>query len=391
MHGKEGVFTKLYKQLLEKALEGEIDHHMLHQVSDEGTNRRNGKSRKTVRSAAGSFELETPRDREGSYEPELVKKRQVFLGAQVEQKIISLFALGMSYKDIHQHIEEMYGVEVSPALISSVTDRLLPEVEAWQNRPLDECYPFVWMDCMHFKVRDEGRVKSKAIYAIIGLNVHGVKEVLGLYLSESEGARHWLQILTHLHNRGVRDIFIACIDNLNGFAQAIQGIFPQAEVQQCVIHQIRNSIKYVVYKDMRALLCDLRKVYQAPSEQQALAALDEFEKNWGKKYQIIIKSWRTNWPQLSSYFKYSQHIRKIMYTTNIIEGYNRQVRKVTKTKGNFTSENALLKLIYAATKNIDRKWKAPVPNWRLIAAQLAILFEGRFDLELSLQFNSTDY
>ena len=382
--GKDGLLTNLYKQLLEKAMEGEIDHHMLYEEPEE-KNRKNGKTKKKVRTSGGSFELETPRDRNNTYEPEIVKKRQVFLGAEIERKILSLYAFGMSYKDICDHVEEMYGVAVSPALISAVTDKLIPEVEHWQNRPLDECYPVIWMDAMHFKVREDGRVKSKAVYVILGINDQGVKEVLGLYISESEGARFWLQILTHLQNRGIKDIFIACIDNLKGFVEAIASVYPQTEVQLCVIHQIRNSMKYVVTKDLKPFMEDLRKVYQAPSESQALQSLDTLEKTWGKKYAAVIKSWRSNWTALSSYFKYSEHIRKMMYTTNIIEGFNRQIRKVTKTKGNFTSEVALMKLLYVATKNIDKKWCAPIPNWKLIAAQFAILFEERFDLEKNLQ------
>lgn len=382
--GKDGLLTQLYKQLLEKAMEGEIDHHMLYE-QEELKNRKNGKTKKTVRTNGGSFELETPRDRNNTYEPEIVKKRQVFLGGEIEKKILSLYAFGMSYKDICNHVEEMYGVEVSPALISAVTDKLIPEVEHWQNRPLDECYPVIWMDAMHFKVREDGRVKSKAVYVILGINDQGTKEVLGLYISESEGARFWLQILTHLQNRGVKDVFIACIDNLKGFAEAISSIYPQTEIQLCVIHQIRNSMKYVVWKDLKQFMEDLRKVYQAPSESLALLALDEVEKTWNKKYATVIKSWRNNWGALSSYFKYSEYIRKMMYTTNIIEGFNRQIRKVTKTKGNFTSETALMKLLYVATKNIDKKWCGPIKNWKLIAAQFAILFEGRFNLEKSLQ------
>lgn len=383
LQGKDGLFTQLYKKLLEKAMEGEVDQHMLYQES-EVKNRKNGKTKKTVRSSRGTFELETPRDRNGTFEPQLVKKRQVFLGGEVEHKIVSLFAYGMSYKDIEEHIRDMYGIDVSPALISAVTDKVLPEVEQWQNRPLNECYTVIWMDAMHFKVREDGRVKSKAVYVIIGLNEYGVKEVLGLYISESEGARFWLQILTHLQKRGVQDIFIACIDNLKGFAEAVQGVFPKTEVQLCIIHQIRNSIKYVVTKDVKEFIADLRKVYRAASESAALQALNEMEQKWGKKYAVVIKSWRTNWSHLSIYFNYSNDIRRMMYTTNIVEGYNRQVRKVTKTKGNFTSENALMKLLYLATKNIDRRWCSPIPNWKLIAAQFAIMFEGRFDLNKSI-------
>ena len=389
--GKNGLLTGMYKRLLEKALEAEIDHHMVYEISDEKpkSNRKNGKQTKTVQTEVGSFELTTPRDRAGTFEPQIVKKRQVFLGGEIEQKVLSLYAYGMSYKDICEHVEHLYGIAISPALISQVTDKLLPEIEAWQNRPLDESYPVVWMDAMHFKVREDGRVKSKAVYSIIGINTNGIKEVLGLYISESEGARFWLQILTHLQNRGVKDIFIACIDNLKGFVEAIQGIYPKTEVQLCVIHQLRNSFKYVASKDVKEFMADLRTVYQASSEEAALQALDVFEQKWKKKYEVVIRSWRNNWAELSSYFKYSADVRKMMYTTNVIEGFNRQIRKVTKTKGNFTSEAALMKLLYSATKNIDSKWCSPINNWKLIAAQFAILFEGRFDLKQSMETFST--
>ncbi len=264
-------------------------------------------------------------------------------------------------------------------------------MEAWQNRPLDEVYPMVWMDAMHFKIREDGKVKSKAVYAIIGLSTAGIKEVLGLYISESEGARFWLQILTHLQNRGVKDIFIACIDNLKGFAEAISSIYPETEIQLCIIHQIRNSLKYILHQDLKPFMEGLRKVYQADTLGQALAALNELDQQWGKKYAIVIKSWRANWNELATYFNYSGAIRKMMYTTNIIEGFNRQIRKVTKTKGNFTSEAALLKLLYMATRNIDKGWKKPVSGWKLIAAQLAILFEGRAQLQLNLTTIKTPF
>jgi transposase-like protein len=388
LSGKNGLLTELYKKLLEKALEGELDQHMVYEESTV-KNRKNGKTKKTVRSSKGSFELETPRDRNGTFEPELVKKRQVFLGGEIETKIVSLFSYGMSYKDIEEHIREMYGIDVSPALISAVTDKVLPEIEKWQNRPLNECYPVIWMDAMHFKVRVDGRVKGMAVYVIIGLNEYGVKEILGLYISEKEGARFWLQILTHLQSRGLKDVFIACIDNLTGFVEAIEGVFPQTQVQLCIIHQIRNSMKYVVRKDMKEFIEDLKKIYKAPGESAALQALEELDIKWGKKYAVVIKSWRSNWRNLSTYFDYSGDIRRMMYTTNIIEGFNRQVRKVTKTKGNFTSETALMKVLYLATRNIDRNWTAEIRNWKLIAAQFAILFEGRFDLQKSLQYQAS--
>ncbi len=388
LEGKNGLLSQLYKQLLEKALEGEIDQHMLYEETQE-KNRKNGKTKKTVRSSTGTFELETPRDRNGTFDPELVKKRQVFLGAEIEARIVSMFSYGMSYKDISEHVASMYGVEVSPALISAVTDKVLPEIEQWQNRPLNQCYPVIWMDAMHFKVRVEGRVKAMAVYVIIGVNEYGTKEILGLYISEREGARFWLQILTHLQSRGLQDVFIACVDNLTGFVEAIASVFPQTQVQLCIIHQIRNSIKYVVYKDLKEFMQDLKRIYQSPSESGAVQALENLDKKWGKKYAVVIRSWKNNWSNLSTYFNYSDDIRRMMYTTNIIEGFNRQVRKVTKTKGNFTSETALMKVLYLATRNIDRKWDGVIPNWKLIAAQFAIVFEGRFDLQKSMEFVSS--
>jgi putative transposase len=378
--GKDGILTPLVKKILEKALEAELEQHI---QDDDFPNRRNGHLKKQMKSGHGPFELETPRDRNSSFEPEIVKKRQTILGTSLENKIISLYAMGMSYQDIRDHIEDMYGIEMSQGMLNQITDKILPEIHEWQSRPLDEVYPFVWLDAIHFKVREDGKVQAKAVYTIIGLNTHGIKELLGIYLSESEGARFWLQVLTDLSQRGVKDILIASIDNLKGFPEAIQTVFPQAEVQLCIVHQIRNSIRYIPWKDQKAFLKDLKQVYQAATKEQAEQKLDELEDKWGKKYPVILSSWRNNWEQLSNYFKYPPEIRRIIYTTNIIEGYHRQIRKVTKTKGAFASENALMKIIYLASMRIIEKWTTPVWNWNITVQKLVIIFGDRIKLEIN--------
>lgn len=379
--GKDGVLTPLIKRIVESALKGELDAH-LESEPEQDNNRKNGKTSKTVRSDYGSFDLETPRDRNSTFEPELVKKRQTTLGKSLDDKIIALYGLGMSYTDIAQHMEEMYGVEISPATLSAVTDNILPVVKEWQARPLEEVYPFVWMDAIHYKVRDDGKIVSRAVYTILGLTVRGMKDVLGIYISESEGANFWLQVLTDLSNRGVKDILIASIDGLKGFSDAITTIFPKTEVQLCIVHQVRNSLQYVASKDQKAFLKDLKAVYRAATKDLAEQRLDELDSAWGKKYPIVIKSWRVNWEELSSYFKYPEEIRRIIYTTNVIEGFHRQLRKVTKTKGAFTNETALVKLIYLAIKNIEKKWTMPPRNWGQTISQLSIFFEGRLKLDL---------
>jgi putative transposase len=380
--GKDGVLTPLIKQLLEAALEGEMESHLSDCKDDGQSNRRNGKSKKIVRTGTGSFELETPRDREGSFEPEIVKKRQTVLNESLDNKVLSLYALGMSYDAITSHLEEMYGLEVSTAKISQITDKLMPVITEWRNRTLDSVYPIVFLDAMHFKIREEGKVVSKAIYSILGVNTQGCKDILGIYLSESEGAHFWLGVLNDLHKRGIEDILIASIDGLKGFPDAIAQVFPKAEVQLCVVHQIRNSLKYVVSKDQKQFMVDLKLVYQATSIDLAEHHLLELGEKWGKKYPAVIKSWQANWSTLSHYFKYPDELRRIIYTTNIIEGFHRQVRKYTKSKGAFVSENALMKLIYCACQNVLEKWTMPMHNWALIASQLQIYFDGRLNLEL---------
>lgn len=374
--GKDGVLTPLIKQLTEAALSAELDQHLSESTQP---NRRNGRSRKTVKAATGSFELETPRDRAGTFEPELVKKNQTKLTDEIDRKILSMFALGMSYRDIRSHVQDMYGLEVSEAVISGVTDRLIPELKSWQQRPLDVIYPIVWLDAIHYKVREDGRYVSKAVYTLLGLNIEGRKELLGLYLSESEGANYWLSVLTDLHNRGVEDILIACVDGLTGFPEAIGSIYPDTEVQQCVIHQIRTSMKYVASKHQKAFMADLKPVYRAATRQAAEVALDELEAKWGALYPMVLQSWRRKWEYLSAYFKYPEYVRKAIYTTNAIEAVHRQFRKLTKTKGAFPNENSLLKLLYAGMLNASKKWTMPIQNWALTLSQLAIHFEGRLD------------
>ena len=314
--GEDGVLTPLIKQLTEAALKAELEQHL---ESNPEPNRKNGTTKKTVKSSVGQFELETPRDRIGSFEPQLVKKNQTKLTAEIDQKILSMFALGMSYRDIRGHVQEMYGIEVSEATITGVTDQLIPELKAWQSRSLDTLYPFIWLDAIHYKIKESGRYVSKAVYTVLGINIEGRKELLGLYVSESEGANYWLSVLTDLHNRGVSDILIACVDGLKGFPEAIGTIYPETEVQQCVIHQIRNSMKYVASKHQKAFMADLKPVYRAATKDAAEVALDELDAKWGNLYPIVIESWRRKWVNLSVYFKYPDYVRKAIYTTNAIE------------------------------------------------------------------------
>lgn len=379
--GEDGVLTPLIKQLTEAALNAEIDEHL---KESDTPNRKNGKTRKTVKSASGTFELETPRDRTGSFEPKLVKKNQTKISDEIDQKVLSLFALGNSYRDIRGHIKDLYGIELSESSITAITDQLIPELKAWQNRTLDAVYPFIWLDAVHYKVKEDGRYVTKAVYTVLGVDIDGHKDLLGLYLSESEGANYWLSVLTDLHNRGVEDILIASVDGLKGFVEAINSIFPKTEVQQCIIHQIRNSSRYIASKHQKEFMRDLKPVYRAANKSAAETALDELDAKWGKQYPLVIDSWRRKWEHLSTYFKYPEYIRKIMYTTNAVEAVHRQFRRLTKTKGGFTNENSLLKLLYAGILNASKKWTKPIPNWNLALSQLAIHFEGRLDNVLDI-------
>jgi putative transposase len=381
LYGKDGAFGPMLKSFLESALEGELDSHLDEEERKEG-NRKNGKTSKTVQTSDGPIELETSRDRHSTFEPELIKKRETVLADTLEAKILGMYGLGMSLRDISAHLKEMYDADISHSTLSSITDRIIPAIKEWQARPLEPVYCIVWLDAMHYKVKDEGRIVARAVYHILGINTEGRKELLGMYVSESEGANFWLGVLSDLRNRGVEDVLIASIDNLKGFAEAIQTVFPKAEIQSCIVHQIRNSLKYVASKDQKPFMSDLKEVYRASTKELAEQQLDTLEQKWGKKYPLVVNSWRNNWTKLSTYFKYDPAIRKLIYTTNTIEGFHRQVRKVTKTKGAFPSDMALLKLIYLAYRNIRKKWTQPLQNWGITVSQLSIWFEGRLALKL---------
>lgn len=379
--GKDGAFAPLLKQFLETALEAEMNGHLDADERSKG-NKRNGKGRKTLKTAAGEITIETPQDRNSSFLPQIVKKRETVLADNLAPKIIGLYGLGMSFRDIASHIQEIYDVEISHATLSEITERVIPQVKEWQCRPLESMYTIVWLDAMHYKVKDGGKVASRAVYNVLAITAEGKKELIGMYVSESEGANFWLGVLTDLKARGLEDILIACIDNLNGFAEAIATVFPKVEIQSCIVHQIRNSLKYVASKDQKAFMKDLKCVYQAANKAQAEDELQNLDQTWGKKYPVVIKSWYTNWEKLTAYFNYDTQIRKLIYTTNAVEGFHRQVRKVTKTKGVFPNDMALLKLIYLATEHISKKWTMPLANWAITAQQLHIRFGDRMKIDL---------
>ena len=379
--GPDGIMAPLMQEFIQASLEGEMEAHL---EEGEAGNRRNGKGKKRVRTESGMIDLEPPRDRDGSFNPQIVEKRQRKLNTGLDEEIIYLYARGSSYNEIREQLHRIYGVEVSPTTISRVTDKVLPALREWQTRPLEEVYPFVFLDAIHYKVRDEGRVVKKAVYCVIGITQEGYKEVLGLYLGHAggESAKFWYQVLSVLVSRGVEDILIACIDNLSGFADAIEDVYPQTQVQLCIIHQIRNSRKYLAWKDSRAFMAELKRVYQAKDIEQAAYQLDLLEQNWGKKYPAIIRSWRNNWERLTVYFQYPNQIRKLIYTTNLIENFHKQLRKVTKTKGAFTSDDALMKLLYLIQDQVTSKWNRPIHNWNLTLTHLSSYFEQRLRLDL---------
>jgi transposase-like protein len=374
--GKDGVFTPLLKKILEASLEGEMDAH-IEQTRSSQQNRRNGKTGKQVKSSLGSFEVFTPRDRNSSFEPETLQKRQRSLSSDIDTQIVSLYGRGMSYSDIQNHLRELYGLEVSDGTISAITDRIIPEIKEWQNRPLENIYPIIWLDAMHFKVRENGVVKAKAIYSILGVTLEGQKEVIGIYFGNHESSSFWRQVLNDLKLRGVQDICIACIDNLQGFADAIEDTYPATEVQLCLVHQMRNSMKYIPWKELRAFVADMKKIYRANNAEMGHEYLNQAEEKWGQKYALIFKSWRKNWERLSCFYQYPAAIRKIIYTTNPIESYHRMVRKVTKTKGAFSSEDAIVKLIYLATVNANTKWQGKMFGWNSVRHELNTYFGDR--------------
>lgn len=376
--GKDGVFTPLLKMIIESALEGELDDH-LGETRKSGKNRRNGHGAKKLQSSLGGFEVLAPRDRNSSFEPQIVEKRQHKISSDIDQQIIALFSRGMSYRDIQDHVGEMYGIEVSEGTLTAITDRIFPQILAWQNRPLESLYPVIWLDAMHFKVREDGAVKTKAVYSILGVTTRGEKEVIGVYFGDHESSKFWRQVLHELKQRGIEDVLIACIDNLNGFSDAIEDVFPQTDVQLCLVHQMRNSMKCISEKDMKPMVRDLKKIYKADNEKMALHYLQEAEETWGSKYKVVFKSWYRNWDRLTNFYKYPPQLRRLIYTTNPIESYHRMVRKVTKTKGAFSSENAILKQIYLATMNAQTKWNGTIFAWPSIRKDLIAYFEDRFN------------
>ena len=378
--GKDGAFAPLLENILNAALEGEMDTHMDEEERSIG-NRRNGHTSKQVQTQLGEVTVQTPRDRQSSFEPEFIKKRERILAEGVSDRIIGLYALGNSTREISDWMEEHLGNRVSAETISSITNRVLPEIQSWRSRPLEKVYPIVWMDAIHYKVMDEkNRPVTRAIYNVLAVDNNGYKDLLGMYISKSEGANFWLSVLSDLESRGVEDILIACTDNLTGFSDAIKSVFPHATVQTCVVHQIRNSLRYVSSKNQKDFLKDLKMVYRAVSKEQAEIEMDNLDKKWGVEYPIVIKSWRDNWEKLTAYFQYPESIRKMIYTTNTVEGYHRQIRKVTKNKGVFTNDTALEKLVYLAYRNIRKKWTMPLANWGKTAQQLAIIYPDRFNL-----------
>lgn len=373
---------ELFKDSMQQILEAEMAEHLGYDKhSSEGNNTgnsRNGYSKKTIKTKYGPAEINVPRDRNAEFEPQIIKKHESTANA-IEEQIIGMYAKGLSTRDIEDQMRDIYGIEVSPTLVSRVTDKIMPQVAEWQSRPLDQVYPVVFLDAIHFKVRKDNRIINKAAYSVLGITVDGHKDILGIWVGETESASFWLGVCNDLKSRGVADILIACKDGLSGFSEAINTVFPQTEIQLCVIHQIRNSLKYVSYKDQKAIMADLKTVYQALTLEEAEMAFTAFKEKWGKKHPVVIRSWENNWLELTTYFKYPQDVRRMIYTTNIIEGYHRQLRKVTKTKTAYPSDEALRKIIYLATVDAAKKWTMPLRNWTDCISQLAIYFEGRLD------------
>ena len=381
MEDIQNLLKETIAEFMEEGLEAELFQELGYNRYDyknkETDNSRNGHSSKTPRTSFGTVDVAVPRDRKGEFEPQLLKKNQTSISQDIEEKILSMYAKGMTKGDIEAHIRDIYGLEVSDTTVSRLTDKILPVAKEWQQRPLESIYAVVFLDAIHYHVRSEGQVVKKAVYIAIGINLDGRKDVLGMWVGENESTKYWATILNGLRNRGVQDILIACTDNLTGFAAAIEAVFPKTEIQNCIIHQIRNSTRYVSYKDLKALMADLKAVYAAVDEAAALDALDTFAQHWDKKYPKISSSWRDNWHNLSTYFKYPQEVRRLIYTTNAIEGFNRQLRKVTKAKSVFPTDDSLLKMLYLAMMDITRKWTGRRQDWSLIHAQLAVYFSDR--------------
>ena len=378
--GENGLLKLLTKKLVERALQAEMAEHLGHakheSVANPAGNTRNGTSRKTLKGDFGELPIEIPRDRHGSFEPQIVTKHQT-RWAGFDEKILSLYARGMTVREIQSHLEEMYGAEVSPSLISSVTDAVMDDAKAWQARPLDALYPIVYLDCIHVKTRDAGAVRAKAVYLALGISMSGEKELLGLWIAQTEGAKFWLQVVTELKNRGVQDIFIACVDGLKGFPEAIEAVYPQTAVQLCLVHMVRHSLNYVSWKRRQAVATDLKTIYAAATADEAEIRLQEFDEKWGTDYPTIVKSWRSNWARITPFFDYPPEIRRIIYTTNAIESVNMSLRKITKNRGSFPSDDALVKLFYLALANISKKWTMPLRDWKAALTRFTIQFEER--------------
>ena len=377
--GENGLLKQLTKLLVEKALDAEMAHHLGHDkhepVANPAGNTRNGKSKKTLKGDFGELPIEVPRDRHSTFEPQIIPKHQT-RWAGFDEKILSLYARGMTVREIQSHLEEIYGTEVSPSLISSVTDAVADEVKAWQSRPLDAVYPIVYLDCIHTKVR-EGAVRVKAVYLALGINLAGEKEILGLWIAQNEGAKFWLQVVTELRNRGVQDIFVACVDGLKGFPEAIEAVFPHTSVQLCIVHMVRHSLNYVSWKRRAEVAADLKRIYQSSTADEAELRLGEFEAKWDDDYLPIGQSWRRNWPRITPFFDFPPEIRKVIYTTNAIESVNMSLRKITKNRGSFPSDEALLKLFYLALRNISKKWTMPIRDWKAALTRFTISYEDR--------------
>ena len=381
MEDIQQLFRETIAEFMESGLDAEMDEHLGYDRYDvqgkETDDSRNGHSRKTLRTSFGDTTIQVPRDRKGEFDPVILRKNQTSISQDVEAKILSMYAKGMSTTDIGDHIRDIYGIEVSESTVSRITDKVLPEAREWQQRPLESVYAVMFMDAIHYHVRSEGQIVKKAVYIAIGIDLSGRKDVLGMWVGENESAKYWATVLNSLRNRGVEDVFIACTDNLTGFANAIEAVFPKADIQNCIIHQLRNSSKYVSYKDLKALMADLKKVYAAVDEPTAEAALEAFSARWDKKYPKISASWRENWPNLSTYFKFPEELRRLIYTTNAIEGFNRQLRKVTKAKAVFPTDDSLLKMLYLAMLDITKKWTGRRQDWAVIHAQLAVYYADR--------------
>ena len=369
-----------FKDILQELMEAELDATLGYEKNQKGdlvsNNTRNGYSTKTLKSQYGEFPIDIPRDRNGEFEPKLIPKYQRDISG-IEEKVISLYARGMSTRDIHDQLQDLYGIELSAEMVSKITDKLLPEIKEWQSRPLNPVYPFIFMDCIHYKIREDGRILSRAAYVVMGVTIDGYKDILSITVGANETSKFWLGMLNDLKNRGIKDVLFFCVDGLAGFKEAIQAVFPNAQIQRCVIHMLRNSFKYISYKDLKKFAADFKNVYNAPTESVALAELETVKETWGKKYPYAISNWENNWDDVSNFFQFSDEIRRIMYTTNIIEGLNRQYRKVTKTKSVFPSDTSLEKMLYLASRSITQKWTQRYRNWDQVLSQLIILYDER--------------